>query len=332
MKAAVVERWGEPGEVLQVRDVPEPEPGPGEVRVRMLASPINPSDLVTVRGLYGRQPPTPATPGYEGVGVVEAGRGLLAWRVRGRRVAVLNARGGNWAEKVVIPARQAVPLPRDLSDEQAATFFVNPATALIMTRQVLRVPRGAWLLQTAAGGALGRMVIRLGKLYGFRTLNVVRRRQQAEEVLREGGDEAVATDEEDLAEWVKTITGGEGVRYALDAVGGQTGAAVLPTLGRGGRLLVYGSLSMQPLTLDPRALLFGQRKVEGFWLSEWVRDQGVLALLLLFRRLVGLIRRGVLATAIGATFPLAEVREACRAAEQPGRKGKVLLRIGDGAV
>jgi NADPH:quinone reductase-like Zn-dependent oxidoreductase len=298
----------------------------------MLASPINPSDLVTVRGLYGRQPPLPATPGYEGVGVVEAGRGLLAWRVRGRRVAVLNARGGNWAEKLVIPARQAVPLPRDLSDEQAATFFVNPATALIMTRHVLKVPRGAWLLQTAAGSALGRMVIRLGKLYGFRTLNVVRRREQVEELLREGGDAAAATDEEDLAERVKAITGGAGVRYALDAVGGETGAAVLPTLGRGGRLLVYGSLSMRPLTLDPRALLFGQRKVEGFWLSEWVRDQGVLGLLLLFRRLVGLIRRGVLTTTIGATFPLADVREACRAAEQAGRKGKVLLRIGQGAV
>ena len=85
----------------------------------MLASPINPSDLATIRGQYGRQPTLPATPGYEGVGVVEEGHGLLAWRVKGKRVAVLNGAGGNWAEQVVIPARQAVPVPAALSDEQA---------------------------------------------------------------------------------------------------------------------------------------------------------------------------------------------------------------------
>src|SRR5205085_4034028 len=108
-------------------------------------------------------------------------------------------------------ARHAVPLAADLPDDQAATFFVNPATALVMTRWVLRVPPGAWLLQTAAGSALGRMVIRLGKHFGFRTLNVVRRRQQAEELLRAGGDAAVSTNDESLEERVQALTGGEGV-------------------------------------------------------------------------------------------------------------------------
>src|SRR5437773_4661988 len=102
MKAVICERWGNPEEVLTVRDVPVPEPGPGQVRVRMLASPINPSDLLSVRGQYGRRPPLPATPGFEGVGVVDAaGGGLLSrWRL-GRRVAVLNGHGGNWQEHVV---------------------------------------------------------------------------------------------------------------------------------------------------------------------------------------------------------------------------------------
>src|SRR5205823_6430902 len=84
MKAVVCQRWGNPEEVLEVRDVPEPIPGPGQVLVRMIASPVNPSDLLMVRGEYGRQARLPATPGFEGVGVVERGHGLLAWRVRGR--------------------------------------------------------------------------------------------------------------------------------------------------------------------------------------------------------------------------------------------------------
>src|SRR5690606_38212484 len=153
----------EPGEVLQVRDIPEPEPGPGQVRVRMIASPINPSDLLMTRGRYVFRPPLPARPGFEGVGGVEkAGPGLYGRLLVGRRVAAMNGEGGNSAEKVVIPATQAVPARRDLPDEQVASFFVNPCTALAMVRHVLGVPKGDWLLQSAATSELGKMIIRLG--------------------------------------------------------------------------------------------------------------------------------------------------------------------------
>jgi NADPH:quinone reductase-like Zn-dependent oxidoreductase len=327
MKAIVCDRWGEPEEVLQVRDVPEPTPGRGEVRVRMLASPINPSDLLMVRGQYGRQPPLPATPGFEGVGIVESGSGLLARRVMGRRVAVLNSGSGNWQEHVVIPSRQAVPVPKELTDEQAATFFVNPASALLMTRYVLQVPPSAWLLQTAAGSMLGRMVIRLGQRYGFRTLNVVRRREQAEELQRLGGTAVVATNDESLTERVQALTGGEGVFYALDAVGGATGSEVVSTLGRGGRMLVYGTLAGEPLRIDSRTLMVGKKRVEGFWLSEWVREQKPWTMLLLFRKIGKLIREGVLVSEVGKSFALTDIHAAVRQAAQPGRQGKVLLRM-----
>src|ERR1700676_3458512 len=118
MKAVVFDSFGDPEQVLKVRDVPVPTAKSGEVRVRMLASPITPSDLLMIRGQYGKQPPLPATPGFEGVGVVEEGSGLLAWRVKGKRVAVLNSGTGNWQEQVVIPARQAIPVPASVSDEQ----------------------------------------------------------------------------------------------------------------------------------------------------------------------------------------------------------------------
>jgi NADPH:quinone reductase-like Zn-dependent oxidoreductase len=327
MKAVICERWGEPEEVLAVRDVPPPTPGPGQVRVRMLASPVNPSDLLMVRGAYGRQPPLPATPGFEGVGVVEDGAGVLAKLRKGRRVAVPGAAGA-WAEFVVAPAAKVIPVPNALSDEQAATFFVNPASALVMTRYVLRVPPGAWLLQTAAGSALGRMVIRLGRRHGFRTLNVVRRKAQADELVREGATAVVATDEESLAERVKALTDGQGVPYAIDAVGGPLCGEVVAALARHGRLLVYGTLSGAPIPLDPRALMVGEKRVQGFWLSEWVRDQGLLTMLGLVRRLGKLIQAGVLTSEIGATFPLDRVKDAVRQAAQPGRQGKVILRIG----
>src|SRR3954464_14131172 len=189
MKAVVFDRFGEPNEVLSVREVPTPEPGPGQVRVRMVASPVNPSDLLVVRGRYGVLPQLPSTPGFEGVGIVDkAGPGLLGWFAKGKRVTVINGAGGNWAEYAVIPAKQARPVPSDLPDEQVASFFVNPATVLAMVRHVLKVPKGAWLLQSAAGSTLGKMIIKLGKVDGFKTLNVVRRREAIDELKALGGD------------------------------------------------------------------------------------------------------------------------------------------------
>ena len=239
MKSLVFDRFGDPAEVLQLHDLPVSEPGPGQVRVRMLASPVNPSDLLVVRGQYGRLPTLPATPGFEGVGVIDGtGPGLLRL-LRGlrpgRRVAVLNSAGGNWQEYVVVSARQAVPVAADLPDEQVAMFFVNPATSWIMTQAVLRVPAGEWLLQTAAGSAVGRMVIRLGKHFGFRTINVVRRPEQAEELRREGAEHVIASANEAVVERVRALTG-EGVRFALDAVGGDTGKTVVEALAPGARI------------------------------------------------------------------------------------------------
>ncbi len=330
MRALVFEQFGDPAEVLQLREVPQPEPGPGEVRVRMLASPINPSDLMVVWGQYGRLPKVPATPGFEGVGVIDAvGRGWLA-RLRGlkpgRRVAVLNGHGGNWQEAVVIPAHNAVPVPDDLPDEQVASFFVNPATALVMTRHVLRVPAGSWLLQTAAGSALGRMIIRLGRHDGFHTINVVRRRDAVDELRSFGGDAILCSADEDVPSRVVELTGG-GVPCALDAIGGSAGLDAIRSLGTRGRLLVYGTLSGEPIPLDLRLLMAGQKRIEGFWLSEWVRGESVLTMLRLFRQIVQLLRADVLTTPLGRAYPMEEFRAAVQHATQPGRTGKVLLRL-----
>lgn len=309
-------------------DVPAPEPGRGEVLVRMLASPINPSDLMYVSGRYGLKPHLPATPGFEGVGIVEGnGGGMLGWLRNGKRVAVINDRIGNWAEYTITKARQVVPVPDDLSDEQAATFFVNPATAIIMTREVLRVPGGAWLLQSAAGGELGKMVIRLGKRFGFRTLNVVRRREQVEELKALGADAVIVESDGLLPEQVAKAAP-EGVRFAIDPVGGATGSAVIASLATGGRCLLYGSLSDEPVSLHPRLAIGHGLRVEGFWLGAWAKEQGVLAMLRLFRQVRALMREGVLQSKFAATYPLEEVRKAVEHAAAPGKGGKVLLKIG----
>src|SRR5262249_7861656 len=293
----------------------------------MLASPIGPADLLLVRGEYGVRPKLPATPGYEGVGIVEAGRGLLGRMRVGHRVALINEGGGTWQEKVVVSALRVVPIAKHVPDDQAATFFINPATSLILTRYVLKVPPRAWLLQTAAGGAVGRMIIRLGRHFGFRTINVVRRREEAEELLRAGGDAAIASESESIEDRVRALTDGEGVFYALDAVGGKTGSAVAQSLARGGRLVIFGTLAEEPLSLPSRMLFLGVKRIEGFWFSDWANRQNLLTMMRLFRTIHELMAKGVLSTEIGPVFPLDDIRAAVRQASTPGRNGKVLLKM-----
>ena len=328
MIAAVFDHPGQPEDVLDVRDVPVPTPGRGEVLVRMLASPINPSDLLFISGRYSLQPKYPATPGFEGVGVVESsGPGPLGRFLRGKRVVVMNARTGNWAEKAVASARQVIPVPSDIPDEQAATFFVNPATAIALIRHVLAIPPDSWLLQSAAGSSLGKMIIRLAPLYGIRTINIVRRPEQVDELKRLGADHVLCDPASELAARVRSILP-EGVRYAIDPVGGSTGTAVVESLASGGRAVLFGLLSGEPIRLDPRFLITGQKRVEGFWLGDWIQGRTLVQKLRLIRQIRRLIRTGVLTSTVGETFPLSQVREAVRSAAAEGKPGKVLLRLG----
>ena len=329
MKRVVFDRFGPPAEVLRIEDdVPAPQPKMGEVLVRMLASPVNPSDLMYISGKYGLKPTLPATPGFEGVGVVEAtGGGPIAWWRKGKRVAVINDRIGNWGEYTVTTARQVVPVPDDMTDEQAASFFVNPATALAMTQDVLKVPRGAWLLQSAAGGELGKMVIRLGYKFAFRTINVVRRPEQVDELKKLGADHVIVEGADPIPEQVRKLVP-DGVRYAIDPVGGATGSGVIAALSHGGRCLLYGSLSDEPVSAHPRNFIGNDLRVEGFWLGAWAKKQGILTMLKLFRRVRSLMKEGVLQTSFAATYPLEEVSKAVEHAAAPGKGGKVLLRIG----
>jgi NADPH:quinone reductase-like Zn-dependent oxidoreductase len=171
------------------------------------------------------------------------------------------------------------------------------------------------------------MIIKLGRRDGFKTLNVVRRSEAKEELSRLGGDAVISSSEGPIDAQVKRITGGDGVRFALDPIGGEAGTGVFQSLALGGRLVVYGTLSGEPIQVDPRHLISGRKVVEGFWLGHWMRERSIASALLLFREIASLIRQGVLSSEIGPAFGLDEIRQAARQAESVARGGKVLLNL-----
>lgn len=354
VKALQFETYGKAEEVLKLTDLPEPEPGPGEVKVKMILSPLNPSDIVnTIEGKYrdaigkaiwnhGKPEsafsvdshgerlltPPPQVPGLEGVGVVvKAGAGLYPRFLLGKRVAVVGAKRGNWQEYNVVDARQALPIKKGISDEQAAVSFVNPVTAYLMIHEVLKCGAGDVLLQSAGNSELGKMIIRMGKRFGYQTINIVRDKAQAAHLLSIGATHVVDVSTENLKERVHQITGGAGVRFALDPIGGSLASQMISCLGLHGRMLVYGTLSSEPLSFSSRDLMTPLAAVEGFFLTNWMAGQPLLKKLSITRKVAALVLSGELRSDIRKIYPLEDFQEALAAVQSTGNQGKILLKL-----
>ena len=267
MKSILFEQTGKPSDILKITDLPMPEPGPNEVRVRVIASPINPSDMMFVQNLYGIRPQLPSGAGFEGMGVVDAlGEGVQMQT--GMRVSFTSV--GTWAEYAIAHQRSLIPVPNAISDDVAAQLFVNPFTAYAMVQDA-NVPEGGWLMLTAAGSAFGKMVIQLCIMRGIKTIGTVRRDDLNDELKTLGLTEIINTETENLPARVKEITDGKGVACVLDAVGGHTATEALTCLAKGGTMLIYGLMSLQDASLNAGLLIFRELTIKVFLLTDWMR-------------------------------------------------------------
>ena len=318
---------GKPGS-LTVTQIPLPHPGPGEVLVRVAAAPLNPSDVAFLQGLYGFKKPLPAIPGFEGSGtVVETGSGIMAKFLEGKRVAchasAPNIAGGTWAEYLVTSADACVPLRKAVDLEQGATMLVNPLTAWALLEEA-RSGRHPALVQTAAASALGRMMVRLARKSGIAVVNVVRRPEQVELLRGMGEQHVLNSNDADFDACLRELCRQLNATLAFDAVAGETTLRILRAQPKGSRLLVYGALSLQPCMVDPGSLIFEQKKIEGFWLTGWLRQKTLLGRFRLVAQVQKLLA-SELKTDIQARFPLEEVAGALRQYATNMTAGKILL-------
>jgi NADPH:quinone reductase len=325
LRALRFHQFGLPSKVLRLEEAELPQPGPGQVRLRLTHRPIHPSDLLTISGDYGRLPQLPATPGFEAVGRVDALGDGVTGRQLGKRVIPLGTAAGTWREFVLADATRLLPVPDAVNDQAAAQFVVNPVTAWVMVEEVLAIQPGEWLLQTAAGSALGRVVIQLGRLRGFHTINLVRRPEQVAELEGLGADAAFCTTDDDLTERVRALTRGKGVRGALDAVGGPTAELAVRCLRPGGEMVLYGMLSGETFPVHNGEMLFRGLSLRGFWLSHWFRAAPPDRVVTTLGSLMQLIAGGDLVLPVEAEYDLSDYLAAVIHAERPGRQGKVLL-------
>lgn len=325
MKRAFAVAMGEPALSVAVREVARPVPGPGEALVRIEAAPINPADLLLLSGRHLVCPSLPAPVGIEGAGVVEeVGVGVEGVKV-GQAVAL--PYGGTWSELVCLPAAALVAVPPALSLQQASMLCVNPVTAQLLLEGVAP---GAVVIQNAAGSALAGMVRALAAARQVKTIDVVRRAEQADR-LRAQGARWVLVGDEALGERVRALTGGALAERGLDAVAGEATGRLAAGVRDEGTVISYGLLGGDVVQVPAREVVFRGLVVRGVSrlreLSRWtpaVREE-------IMAQLAALVSQGTMASEIEASYPLHEVAAAVAHAERPGRRGKILLAPSESA-
>ncbi|KAH8952098.1 hypothetical protein BDL97_09G067100 [Sphagnum fallax] len=304
------------GLALVTKPVPKAEPG--HVVVRITLRPVNPTDLISISSNRLR------IPGSEGFGIVhEVGEGVTTV-AKGQRVVPFVSRDrpkgdGSWQQYVSLKQELVWPVPDSISDEAAAQFVVNPWTVYgILTD--LKVPKGEYVLQTAAGSVLGRQLIRLAKHWGIKTINVVRRAEQKEELKALGADEVISTDNEDVPTRVKEITGGKLAYGALDAVAGTLTKQVTASVRDGGQVFVFGVLAGWDATVGVGDLFRGVR------VAVWaLHNSGGERFEEYIDKVSKLIEAKIIVPLVGETYDLADFQLAIKKSTEVARGGKVFL-------
>jgi NADPH:quinone reductase-like Zn-dependent oxidoreductase len=302
-------------ETLELAELPDPVAGPGQLLVGVRACAINYPDVLIIEDKYQFRPERPFAPGGEIAGVVEAvGEGVSGWAPGDRVVAMLGH--GGLAEKVVIAAAMAVPLPQGRSFEDGSALILTYATTIHALLDRGKLKEGETLLVLGAAGGVGLAAVELGKAYGARVVAAVSSEEKAEAARAAGADAAIVYPRgpfdkdgaKALAQQFKDAVGPKGADLVYDPVGGGYTEAALRAIAWEGRLLVIGfpaGIPKLPLNLT----LLKSCDVRGvFWGAFAARDPGANAAHV--RTLFGLWDAGKIAPRVSRTWPLAQGGEA----------------------
>jgi NADPH:quinone reductase-like Zn-dependent oxidoreductase len=323
MKAIEYAEHGPAHEVCRCVEVDEPDaPGTGEISVAVEAAAINPADLLIIEGRYPGPDVLPARQGIEGAGrVLSVGKGVTDLAA-GDRVMLLSR--GNWAQRMTVPAEQAVKIPDALDILQAAQMKANPPSAILMLRDYKDLKPGDWVIQNAANSAVGQHLIRLAKESGVKTVNVVRR-QSLVAPLKQIGADLVVLEGDDLGARVRAEIGDAEMPLAIDAIGGTATRHLADCLSDGGTVVNYGFLSGDPCMITPTQAIVHQISLTGFWLVKSLFSGPRQRILETYNQVAEMFMAGVLDSPVEATYTLEQAVDALEHAGREGRDGKIVF-------
>ncbi len=320
MKAIQVKHPGGP-EAMEVAELPAPQPKANEAVVKLAASGVNFIDVYFREGRY--KAPLPLVLGQEGAGVVTAvGADVSSLKV-GDRVA-WTAVLGSYAEYAAVPADRLVPIPKGVSDQQAAAAMLQGMTAHYLSHDTYPLKRGETALIQAAAGGVGLLLVQMAHNIGARVIATVSTEGKAELARGSGAHDVILYSKSDFEAETKRLTGGKGVDVVYDSVGQTTFDKGLNVLRPRGMMVLFGGSSgavppFDPMTLAHKGSLYVTRPTLVNYIAT--REELVARSDAVF----SMISAGKLKLRIEHTYPLAEVQRAHRDLEARKTTGKLLL-------
>ena len=218
--------------------------------------------------------------------------------------------------------------PDALSDEEATSVWANFLTSWILAVDELKIKPGEQLLVTAASSHLGRAMIQISKILGFKVVGTVRKEEQKQELLDMGAEDIIVTDTENFIKRARKITNVKGFPYAIDAVGGKVGNEAMQSLAPKGTIIVYGQINFyiicQPIIV-PGSIIFTEIIIRGFWLMKWMQNTPTEQKEKSAHELIKLFEERKLVSQIDSKFDLADIQGYLTRSNTPGRSGKVII-------
>lgn len=322
MKAVLCRELGST-EGLVVEDVASPRAGPGQVVVSVKACGVNFPDVLLVQGKYQLKPALPFSPGVEISGVVkEVGAGVA--HVKPGDPVAGSVPYGGFAEEVLAPAQNMVPVPADLDFRVAAAFTLTYGTSYHALVDRAGLQPGETLLVLGAAGGVGLAAVELGKLLGARVIAAASSEAKLATCERFGADEAINYEQEDFREALKRVSADKGIDVVYDPVGARFAEPAVRSLAWHGRYLVIGFAGGEIPKIPLNLPLLMERSILGVYWGSWsARDPD--ANRANIARVLDWMMQGKLKPLVSKTFPLARAADALDDLVNRRALGKIVL-------
>jgi putative PIG3 family NAD(P)H quinone oxidoreductase len=323
MRAVIVQDPGGP-DALVVADLPDPQPGPGELVIDMTATAVNRADTMQRQGFYPPPPGASDVLGLECSGVVSAvGDGVEAWSV-GDEVCALLA-GGGYAEKVLVPAGQVMPVPDGLDLVTAGALPEVACTVWSNVFMIAGLREDETLLVHGGAGGIGTFAIQLAHAVGARVLTTAGTEAKLEVCRSLGADVAINYKEQDFVEEVAAATDGKGADVILDNMGAKYLPRNVDALATEGRLVVIGMQGGTKGELDLGVLMRKRGAVIATTLRARPVEEKAAICASVVEHVWPVVADGAIRVPVHTTLPLEQAAEGHRVMEAGDHIGKIVL-------